>query len=157
MAAVQAQHVVHHQHLAIAAGAGTNADGGHAERGADLGGDRRGHAFQHDQAGTGVDHGLRVAAQLLAGFAAPLHRVTAKTQHRLRGQPQVRADRDLALDQIADHLELVPGSLDLDHLRAGLQQLGGSVSARSGVASAWNDRSATSNARSSTLATAAVW
>ncbi|KAG1386546.1 hypothetical protein G6F59_016805 [Rhizopus arrhizus] len=35
----------------------------------------------------------------------------------------MRADRDLALDQIADDVDLEAGTFDLDHLGTGLQQL----------------------------------
>src|SRR3546814_17686879 len=67
-------------------------------------------------------------AQLVrGGLLAPLHLVATHAQHRLRGQAQVRADRDLALDQEADDFQLVVGTFELDHARAGLQQARGRV------------------------------
>jgi hypothetical protein len=40
----------------------------------------------------------------------------------LRGQAEVRADRDLTLDQETDRVQLVARAFELDHAGAGLQE-----------------------------------
>ena len=86
-------------------------------------GQRRRHAFQYQQRRTGIGHGECIFAQSRGGCViAPLHLETAEAVHRLRGQPQVRADGNLALDQMADGLQLVAGAFQLDHARAGLDE-----------------------------------
>src|SRR5262245_58282784 len=48
VAARQAEQVVQHEHLAVAAGAGADADGGNRQLGSQLDGNRRRNALQHD-------------------------------------------------------------------------------------------------------------
>ncbi|KAG0751085.1 hypothetical protein G6F24_014655 [Rhizopus arrhizus] len=123
MTAVQAEEVMQYQHLAIALRAGADADGRHVHRRRDLGSDRGRHAFEHHDAGAGSGHGPGIFHQLARGIASALDLEATQAQHRLRGQAQMRADRDLALDQIADDVDLEAGTFDLDHLGTGLQQL----------------------------------
>jgi hypothetical protein len=123
MATVQAEEIVQHQHLAIALRAGTDADGRHIHRSGDFGSDRGRHAFEHHDAGACGGHGPGIFHQLARGIATALDLEAAQAQHRLRGQAQVRADRNLALDQVADDVDLEAGTFDLDHLGTGLQQL----------------------------------
>src|SRR3546814_8139775 len=64
---------------------------------------RRRYAFEHQQRRARVGNRRGIRARLVrGGLLAPLHLVATHAQHRLRGQAQVRADRDLALDQEAD-------------------------------------------------------
>ena len=123
MAGVEAEQVVQHQHLAVATGAGADADGRDRAGGGDLRGQCGRHAFQHQQGGAGFGHGERILAQPGGGgILAALHLEAAEAVHRLRGQAQMAANGDFALDQVADRVQLVAGAFQLDHARAGLDE-----------------------------------
>ena len=113
VAAVHAQQVVQHEDLAIAGRARRRCRWSEyrSRRVISLGQGRR-HALQHQQVRAGVGDRACIVEQLLrgGGFAA-LHAVAAQAKHRLRRQAQVAADRNLALGQEADDVQLVARAL----------------------------------------------
>ena len=120
MAAVEPEQVVQHQHLAVAIRPSADADGRDRTGCGDRFRQRCRHAFQHQQRRAGFGHRQRVLAQLgSGGVLAALHLETAEAVHRLRGEAQVAAHGNFALDQVADRGQLVAGAFQLDHARTG--------------------------------------
>jgi hypothetical protein len=123
-AQVDAQHVVHHQHLTCCAIARANANGvASRQRLGEGGGQGGGHHFQHQHVGPGVLQGHGLSVQLGRSlWLASLHAVAAQGVHGLRSQPQMGAHRDAALDQKMHGLGGPATAFQLDHVGTGLHQ-----------------------------------
>ena len=93
--AEHAQHVLVDEDLAVAAGAGADADGGDAHFLGDQGGKLGGHGLEHDGERAGGLERLRVGDQLArSGLALALHLEAAERVDGLRRQAQVPHDGD---------------------------------------------------------------
>ena len=123
-----------HEHLAVAAGAGADADGGHVDRVGDHAGDLVGHALEHDGEAAGGGQGLGVGHQLERGAVlAALHLEAAHGVDGLRGEAEVAHHRDLGVDERLDHRQPLAAALELHGLGAGPDELGGVVDRVDGV------------------------
>src|SRR5690242_10645802 len=99
----QAQHVVNHQHLAIATNAGTDPDGRNRETPGDFLGQIHRHAFQHDRERAGFFHRQRIAQYRLASLlVAALNFITTKLMYGLRREADMAHDRDAGLHERFD-------------------------------------------------------
>ena len=117
----EAQQVVEHEHLAVAAGARADADRRDLELAADALRDRRGHGLEHEQERAGGLGGVGVVQQAqrrLGGLA--LGAVAALRGRGLRRQPEVGDDRDAGAGQRADAREHRARALELDGVGGGL-------------------------------------
>ena len=115
-----AQHVLRHQHLAIAPGRCADADHGYVDAGRDDVGQFLHHPFDHHAEGAGGRHGLGVAQYLgmfLLAFAACA--IAAQRVHRLRRQADMGHHRDAALGQEADRFRHRLAAFQLDAGAAG--------------------------------------
>ncbi len=114
-----------HQHLAVGRTASTDADDRHLDRLGDLRSQIARHAFEQDHRGTGLFQGDGIGTHLpRLGFATALDLVATEEVHRLRRQAHVCTDRYTTLGQQANGFGEPGGALDLDHVGAGLHQLG---------------------------------
>mmetsp|Transcript_5213 Transcript_5213/g.18754 ORF Transcript_5213/g.18754 Transcript_5213/m.18754 type:complete len:835 (-) Transcript_5213:1635-4139(-) len=122
-AAVQAEHVVRHEHLAGAALARADADGGDGEAARHERRDLARHHLEHDGHGARFLQCQRVVEQRRRGRRrAPLHRVTAQRGHRLRREADVAHDGDAGVRQRAHGRALRPAALQLHGVCATLLQ-----------------------------------
>ena len=123
----QSQHIVKDLHLPVAAGPGSDADGGNGQP---LGNElrqRRRHQFQDHRVGPGRFQGQGVGQQLgcLSGVA-PAHPVAAQGVDRLGSYPDMAHNRDVALDDALHNRGHVLAALQLDRVGAAfLHQAGG--------------------------------
>src|SRR5579864_3757256 len=116
---VDVEHVVQHQHLPGAGGAGADAYGRDAQAPRHLIGELCGDGLEHDHPGAGGLELESVVEQLFLGVLAPaLHAVAAELVHRLRRQAEVAADRHAALGEEERRLRELRAAFDLDHLGA---------------------------------------
>ena len=121
-AVFEAEHVVEHEHLAIAMRSGADADRGDRQRVGDHARHLVGHAFEHDREATGVLERLGVVDQReRGGHLTALHLEAAHRVHRLRGEPDVTHHRDLGVHDRLDHRQPLAATLELHGLRAGLR------------------------------------
>ena len=118
---VHAQQVVDDQHLAVAADARADADGGDGELPGDALGDLGRDALEHHRVGAGVLERAGVGDQPLgAAVLATLDLEAAQLVERLRGQADVTHDRDAARHQAPDQLGVLGAALELDRVSAAL-------------------------------------
>ena len=111
--------------LAVAGGAGSDADGGHADGVGDRGADHVGHALDHEGEATSRFQRLgRVEQGVGRRDVARLHLEAPHGQDRLGREPQVAHDGDLGPDDRLNDGEPGPAPLELDRLRPGPDQPG---------------------------------
>ena len=102
----EADEIVEDEDLAVAAGAGADADGGNRELGGDCLGDFARHALKHDGAGAGLSEGAGIGLQLANGFrSAGLHAVAAHAMHALRGEAEMADDGHFGINEGADEVD----------------------------------------------------
>ncbi len=111
------------EHLPVAARPGADADGRGAQGRGDLARERLGDAFEDDREDTGALKRRGVAAQLAGRLRVPgLHLESTEPPDPLGSQSQVAHDRDPGLDQVAYHVRVAAGPLDLHGVGARTQQ-----------------------------------
>ena len=116
-----AEQVVVDQHLAVAAGAGADADGRDLEAFGDRLRDRCRHALEHQREGAGGLDRQRVVDQLQRGGGGPaLRLVAAERGRRLRRQAEVAHHRDAGARDGQDAVERRAGALHLHAVGATL-------------------------------------
>src|SRR5579871_6196589 len=115
----QVEQVVEDEYLAVALGAGANADGGRV----DFGGDHRRHfardAFEYQAADAGAVQSDGIAHELLdVAERLALHFVSAHDIDRLRSEADVAADGNFGVDDAADEISALFAAFDFDDLGA---------------------------------------
>src|SRR5947207_4342538 len=92
LARIDREHIVQNEYLATAPGPGTDADGRRRDLRGELGSQRRGDHFKHEQIDAGCSQSLRILAHRArrrVGLALRL--VAAESVHGLRLEPEVAA------------------------------------------------------------------
>src|SRR5437016_1014363 len=118
--AVEAKHVVQHEHLAIAVHAGADTDRGDRELLSGERADRRRHALEDDRKRARIFEREGVVDQPpRRASGLRLHLEAAELRHALRGEADVRHDRDAVRGERADRLDYLRAALDLDRVHAG--------------------------------------
>ena len=111
----QAQHVVAHEHLAVAMRTGADADRRNVERGARRLRDLFGNRLEHDREGAGILQCERVGDERIRVLrASGLLDVAANLVHRLRLQSEVSHHRDADVHHPAHGIEHRTSTLELD-------------------------------------------
>ncbi len=112
---------MHHQHLAVAAGTGPDADGGDGQLGRHALGQLGGNGLEHHGEGAGLFHCVGVFQKLagrIGGLA--LHLEAAQSVDALRREADVGAHGNLAVDDGADAVGHLHAALQLHGIGAGL-------------------------------------
>jgi hypothetical protein len=119
-ALLDAEHVVVHEHLAIAVAAGPDADGRHVDGVGHHGGHPVGHALEDDGEAPRRGQGLGVGDQRQGGVVlAALDLEPAHGVERLRRQAEVAHHRDLGVDQGLDDRQALAAAFQLHGLGTG--------------------------------------
>jgi hypothetical protein len=109
----EVEQVVKDEDLAVAIGAGSDADGGDGQLGGDGGGHLAGNAFEDDSACPGFGEGVSVGLELVDGLGrAGLDAIAAHAVEALRSEAEVADDGNLCLDEGADKVDARPFDLD---------------------------------------------
>jgi hypothetical protein len=117
----QAEHVVGHQHLAITAGAGADADGGDGKLARDQRRQAGRNRFEHQAETTGLLQQAGILQQALGGGgSAPLGAEPPQLVGALWGEPQVAHHRDAGLYDEAHSFQALAAALQLDGVHASL-------------------------------------
>lgn len=114
-ALVDAEHVLEHQHLAVDARAGTDADNGYRDLGSNAGGERRGYLLEYEREAADFLEHLGVGDELFGlGLFLGAHGVGAELVDRLRRQAQVAHHGDAGGEDALDRFADLGAAFDLD-------------------------------------------
>ena len=116
----EVEEVVEDEDLAVAVGAGADADGGDAGLRGDAGGEFAGDAFEDDGDGAGVFERAGVGGEAVDGVEGlALHAIAAHAVDGLRREADVGDDGDFGVGEAADEFGAGAAAFDLDGLGAG--------------------------------------
>src|SRR5262249_11964365 len=116
----EAEQIVQHENLAVALGAGADADSGDAEFAGDERRELAGDAFENNGEGPGGFHGSRVANELFGGIGRLA--VNFKAAHgvqRLWSEADVSHDRNFRFGETRDEFKTALAAFDFDRFSAG--------------------------------------
>ena len=109
------EHVLNDEHLAVATGAGADADGWNADHRGDARCQLGGNALEDERERAGPLDGFGVADQL---FGVALHAKTAKSMDRLGRQPDMPHHRNVGANDCGHGIGATHAPLHLDRVRA---------------------------------------
>lgn len=128
LAVRESEHVMRYEDLAVAVGAGADADGGDVDRPGDQGADLSRDTFDNEGKGASLFHGKGILQKLFnGGMGFPLDLVATGLEDALRGEADMGENRDAVFGEAADGVGPELAALQFNPVGSGFPDEAGGV------------------------------